>query len=61
MKINPVVVVVAILAIGAAAYYLHHHQINVNVDIKGDNGSKSRMSVKHDQPKHDKHVDDDNA
>ncbi len=63
MKINPIMVVVAVIAIAAAAYYLHHHNINMNVDVKGDNGSKSHMGMKHDaaKPKHDKHADDDNA
>jgi uncharacterized protein YxeA len=51
MKINLVVVAVVILVIGAAAYYLHHHQINMSVDIKGDNGTKSHMGMKHDSSK----------
>lgn len=62
MKINPIGMVVIVVVICAAAYYLYHHQINASLDIKGDNGSKSHMSIKHDQsskPKHDKH--DNNA
>lgn len=58
MKINPVGIVVVVLVIAAAVYYFNHHKINVNVDVKGDEGSKSHMSIKHEAPKHD---DDDNA
>ena len=57
MKINPVVVIVVILVVGVAAYYLHHHQININIDIKGDKGSKSHTSIKHDAPLQSKHDD----
>ncbi|MBV8661179.1 MAG: hypothetical protein JO129_03475 [Candidatus Dependentiae bacterium] len=59
MKINPIGIVAAILVIGAVVYYLHHHQINI--DVKGDNkGNKSHTSIKHDV-KHDKHANDANA
>lgn len=63
MKINHMIVVVAVLAIAGVAYYLQHHNINMNVDVKSDNGSKSHMGMKHEaaKPKHDKHADDDNA
>lgn len=48
MKINPVAIVVGVMLIGAAVYYLYHHQIKVKVDIKDDRGNKSHMTMKKD-------------
>lgn len=51
MKMNPIGIIVVILAIGVVVYYFHHHQ--VNIDVKGDRGSKSHTSIKYDAPKHE--------
>ena len=51
MKFNPIAIVVVVLLICGGVYYFHHHKINMNVDVKGDNGSKSHMGVKVDGSK----------
>lgn len=47
LRDNGIMVIVVIFLVVGVIYYLRHHDIKMNLNVKDDNGSKSNLVVKH--------------